>query len=158
MCVSLYHVCVISASKYVVPTTWHQMLGTKCLVRSTYSAWYQALGKNTWCQVLATKGLVPLAPSAWYQILGCRYLVSSIWWVWLELTSIVSVIGQVFEQNRLPWLTTYFVDSISCYFYTHLFDGWTGREGVGIIYIAVVPTIPPKLSRSSRQILPKSKK
>ena len=49
-------------AKYLVPSTWCQVLGSKYLVPST------------WCQVLVTESLVP---STWYQILGTKYLVPS---------------------------------------------------------------------------------
>ena len=51
----------IPGTKYLVPSTWYQVLGTKCLVPST---WYYVLG---------TKSLVP---STWYQVLGTKYLAT----------------------------------------------------------------------------------
>ena len=42
-------------TKYLVPSSWYQVLGTKYLVPST---WYQVLGTQY------------LVPSTWYQILG----------------------------------------------------------------------------------------
>ena len=69
--------------KYLVPSTWYQVLGSKYLVQvpgTKYlvpSTLYRVLGTrylvlSTWYQVLATKYLVP---STGYQVLGTKYLV-----------------------------------------------------------------------------------
>ena len=66
----------VPGTKYLVPSTWYQVLGTKYLVPSP---WYQVLGTRSlvpspwtpWYQILGTKSV----PSTWYQVLGTNYLV-----------------------------------------------------------------------------------
>ena len=91
---------LVPGTKYLVPSTWYQVLGTKYSVPSTCyqvlgtkysvpSTRYHVLGikyqvldtkylvPSTWYPVLGTKYLVP---GTWCQVLGTKYLVPSTWY------------------------------------------------------------------------------
>ena len=114
-------------TKCLVPSTWYHIFGTKYLVPNT---WYQV--PSMCYQILGTKYLVP---NTWYQNLGTKYLVPNIWYQvlgtrWTQYVRIQQNLKQRFchqSHHRQSWgqhLTIFiysfpsrvFLASITCRF------------------------------------------